>query len=55
LSFSGEAESCFKLVTSTFFRNEPFGGSVEGLSHYGDESYAVQPAVQTDDFEDSTL
>ena len=34
---------------------KPFGENVEGLSHCGDESYVVEPQVQTDDFEDTTL
>jgi hypothetical protein len=42
-------------VAPTVFRKKPFGENVEGLSHFRDESCAVEPAVQTDDFEDSTL
>ena len=33
----------------------PFGESVEGLSHCGDESCAFEPAVQKYDFQDSSL
>jgi hypothetical protein len=44
-----------RLVVPTFFRKKPFGENVEGLSHFMDKSCAVEPAVQTDDFEDSTL
>ena len=42
-------------VAPTFFRKKPFGQNVEGLSYFRDESYAVERAVQTHDFEDSTL
>src|SRR6266446_86288 len=42
-------------LAPTIFQNEPFGEHVEGLSHFRDKSCAVEPAVQTDDFEDSTL
>ena len=38
-----------------FFRNEPFGENVEGLSHCGGESYAIEYAVQKHDFEQTTL
>jgi len=48
-------ENSSNPVAPTFFRNEPFGENVEGLSHFGDESCAVERAVQTHDFEDSTL
>jgi hypothetical protein len=37
-------------VASTIFRNEPFGQHVEGLSHFREESYAVESAVQKHDF-----
>jgi hypothetical protein len=42
-------------VAPTFFRKKPFGENVEGRSHCGDKSCAVERAVQTRDFEDSTL
>ena len=38
-----------------FCRKKPFGQNVEGLSNCGDESCAVERAVQKHDFEDSTL
>ena len=52
---SGEKKFNSRLVAPTFFRNEPFGENVEGLSHCGDESCAVEPAVQKHDFKHSTL
>jgi len=42
-------------VAPTVFRKKPFGENVEGLSHFRDKSCAVEPAVQTGDFEDSTV
>lgn len=42
-------------VAPTFFRNEPFGENVEGLSHCGDKSYVVEHAVQKHGFEDAAL
>ena len=42
-------------VAPTFFRNEPSGEHVEGLSYLRDESYAVECAARTHDFENSTL
>jgi hypothetical protein len=42
-------------VSPTFLRNEPFGKYVEGLSYFRDETCAVELAVQTHDFQDSTL
>jgi hypothetical protein len=39
----------------TFSEKKPFGQKVEGLSYFRDESCAVERAVQTHDFEDSTL
>jgi hypothetical protein len=42
-------------VASIIFRNEPFGENVEGFSHFGDKSCAVERAVQTHYFEDSAL
>jgi hypothetical protein len=38
----------------TFFRKKPFGKNVEGLSYFRDKSCAIEDAVQTHDFEDST-
>ena len=43
------------LSPRLFFRKKPFGKNVEGLSYFRDESYAVELAVQTHEFEDSTL
>jgi hypothetical protein len=43
-----------RLVVPTVFLDKPFGQNVEGLSYFRDESCAVEPAVQTEDFEDST-
>src|SRR6516164_2157368 len=37
------------------FRKKPFGKNVEGLSYFRDESYPVELAVQTHDFQDSKL
>lgn len=31
-----------RLVAPTILRNEPFGENVEGLSHCGDQSYAIE-------------
>jgi len=42
-------------VAPTFREIKPFGEHVEGLSHCGNETYAIEAAVQTDDFEDSPL
>jgi hypothetical protein len=42
-------------VTPTIFRNEPFGENVEGLSYCVAKVYAVEPTVQTHDFEDSAF
>src|SRR5208283_512889 len=39
----------------TVFREKPFGENVEGLSHCGDKSYAIETGVQKHDFEQSTL
>ena len=39
-------------VAPTVFREKPFGKNVEGLSYKRDKGYAVEMAVQTDDFED---
>ena len=41
-------------VAPTFFRKKPFGKNVEGLSYFRDKSCAIEGAVQTHDFEDST-
>ena len=35
--------------------NGPFGEDVEGLSYCGDKTYAFEPKVQTDDFEQLTF
>jgi hypothetical protein len=53
--FGDQEDASSNPVAPTFFRNEPFGENVKGLSHFSDETCAVEPAVQTDDFEDSTL
>jgi hypothetical protein len=42
-------------VAATVFRKKPFGENVEGLVHFRDKSCDVEPAVQTDYFEDSTF
>jgi hypothetical protein len=42
-------------VAPTVFREKPFGKNVEGLSYKRDKVYAIEMAVQTDDFEDSPL
>ena len=42
-------------VASIFLRKKPFDENVERRSHCGDKSCAVERAVQTHDFEDSTL
>jgi len=34
-----EKKSNNRLLAPTFFRNEPFGENVEGLSHCGNQSY----------------
>ena len=34
---------------------KPFGGYVEGLSYWRNQSYAFEPAVQKDDLENPTL
>jgi len=41
-------------VAPTFFRKKPFGKNVERLSYFRDKSCAIEGAVQTHDFEDST-
>ena len=46
---------CASPVAPTFFRKKPFGKNVEGLSYFRNESCAAERAVQTHDFEDSTL
>jgi hypothetical protein len=51
----GQEKFNSRSVAPTFFRNEPYGENVEGLSYCGDKSCAVERAVQTHDFEDSTL
>ena len=51
----GSASPGSNPVASSFFRNEPSGEHVEGLSYLRDESYAVECAARTHDFEDSTL
>ena len=48
-------ELCSNPVAPTIFRNEPFGENVEGLSHCGTKSCAVEGAVQTHDFENSAF
>jgi hypothetical protein len=42
-------------VAPTIFLKKPFGQQAEGLSHCGDKTCAVERAVQTEDFEDSTF
>jgi hypothetical protein len=42
------------LLRSTFIPAKPFGEYVEGLTHYGDESYADEFAVRPQDFENPT-
>jgi hypothetical protein len=42
-------------VAPTFFRKKPFGENVEGLSQFSDQCCAVERAVQTHDFEQSTF
>lgn len=37
----------------TFFREEPFGECVDGLSHFWDQRCAIEPEVQTGDLEDA--
>jgi hypothetical protein len=52
---AGDKKFNSRLVAPTSFRKKPFGENVEGRSHGGDKSCAVERAVQTHDFEDSTL
>lgn len=52
---TGDKKFNSRLVAPTIFRNKPFGEDVEGLFHFRAESYAVQGAVQTDDFEDAAF
>ena len=44
-----------RLVVPTFFRNEPFGEHVEGLSRCGDKGYAIETAVQSRDAEEASM
>jgi hypothetical protein len=39
----------------TLFQKKPFSENVEGLSHCGDESCAIETLVQKHDFEHSPL
>lgn len=54
---TGTGQKKFKrrLVAPTVCLEKPFGQQAEGLSHFGDETYAIERAVQTEDFEDSTF
>jgi hypothetical protein len=42
-------------IPATNLQREPFGEDVEGLSHCGAKTYAVERKVQTEDFEEPPL
>jgi hypothetical protein len=49
------ADGSSNPVARIIFRKKPFGKNVEGLSYFREESCAVELAVQTHNFEDSTF